>query len=53
MVIHAIFMIDPGEAKAEQNAELLQARCRCIQAAEDAIDLMHSTFRTDSFFQSW
>lgn len=53
MVIHAVFMIDPEEAKPEEATALLEARCRCLQAAEDAIDLIYSTFRTDSFFQSW
>jgi len=48
MVIHAVFMIDANEATF-----LRECQCRCIQSAEDAIDLMYSTFRTDDYFQTW
>lgn len=53
MVCHSVFMIDPEEARPEEASALLEARARSVQAAEDAIDLIYSTFRTDDFFQSW
>lgn len=53
MVIHAVFMVDPAEVAPEEATALSEARCRCIEAASDSIDLIYSTFQTDEFFQTW
>jgi hypothetical protein len=53
MVIHAVFMMDAKTARPDEATFLREYQCRCIQSAEDAIDLMYSTFRTDDYFQTW
>lgn len=53
MVIHAVFMTDAQAARSEEATCLRECQSRCIQSAEDAIDLMYSTFRTDDYFQTW
>jgi hypothetical protein len=53
MVIHAVFMIDEKTAKSDDATLLRECKCRCIQSAEDSIDLIYSTFRTDNYFQTW
>lgn len=53
MVIHAVFMIDMTTVGSDVPMLLQECQCRCIQAAEDAIDVMYSTFCTDDYFQTW
>lgn len=53
MVIHAVFMIDTKTTRPDEATLLRECQCRCIQSAEDTIDLIHSTFRTDDYFQTW
>ncbi|EXJ67589.1 uncharacterized protein A1O5_09602, partial [Cladophialophora psammophila CBS 110553] len=53
MVTHAVFMTDTKSAESDVASSLRECRCRCIQAAEETIDLMYSTFRTDDYFQTW
>lgn len=53
MVIHAAFMVDMKPDRVDQATFLRESQCRCISSAEDAIDLIYSTFRTDDYFQTW
>ncbi|KAI1610763.1 fungal-specific transcription factor domain-containing protein [Exophiala viscosa] len=51
MVIHAAFMLDAR--RADETTFLRECQCRCISSAEDVIDLIYSTYRTDDYFQTW
>lgn len=53
MVIHAVSMIDAEAVQIEEAACLLESQGKCIEAAQDAIDLIYSTFLTDDYFQTW
>ena len=53
MVTHAVFLIDAKTVRLDEATLLRECQCQCIQSAEDTIDLMHSTFRTDDYFQTW
>lgn len=53
MVIHAIFMIDTETGEPEEPTLLQRSRLKCIQSAEETIDLIYSTFLTDDYFQTW
>jgi hypothetical protein len=53
MVIHAVFMIDEESTTPDDALLLRESRCKCIQAAEDTIDLIYSIFLTDDYFQTW
>ncbi len=53
MVINAVCMTDTEALSLDDTPCLLEGQCKCIQAAEDAIDLIYSTFLTDDYFQTW
>jgi len=53
MVIHAVFMVDENSTTPDNALFLRESRWKCIQAAEDTIDLIYSIFLTDDYFQTW
>ncbi|KAH8886240.1 hypothetical protein GQ53DRAFT_845046 [Thozetella sp. PMI_491] len=53
MVTYAVFMIDESTAEPDEIAPLRECQTRCIQSAENSIDLIFSTFRADHYFQTW
>jgi hypothetical protein len=53
MVIHGVFMTDAKLNISDEGECLRKCQYLCIQSAEDAIDLIYSTFRTDNYFQAW
>ncbi|KAH8705745.1 fungal-specific transcription factor domain-containing protein [Talaromyces proteolyticus] len=53
MVIHGVFMTDAKITISDEAECLRKCQCLCIQSAEDAIDLIYSTFRVDDYFQTW
>ncbi|KAK5952202.1 hypothetical protein OHC33_006675 [Knufia fluminis] len=53
MVIHAVFMIDEKTIRPSEATSVRECRCRCLDSAEAAIDLIYSTYRTDDYFQTW
>ncbi|KIX02764.1 uncharacterized protein Z518_08706 [Rhinocladiella mackenziei CBS 650.93] len=53
MVIHAVFMTDTKTDTQYDIACLQKCQSRCIQSAEDAIDLIYSTFCSSDYFQTW
>ena len=53
MVIHAIFMTEMEPSGNDEATALREYRCRCVDSAEETIDLMYSTFRADNYFQTW
>jgi hypothetical protein len=54
MVIHAVFMTDAKTALPPNEGSCMRkCQCRCIQAAEDSINLIYTVFCSDDYFQSW